>query len=556
MAIIPFTRRRSEVESLRTEMHALEERLRVEENQRRQVQRLSQVYSRSQISTQKTSIFGGGGLNDALVLYQAYMQCPWISAPIDLIARRMTSGGFEIVPTRPHADPKNRDRLLDFFLYCNDEQDFIEIAVQVITSRFIFGAGLAEIVSAGNEPLQLYSADPVTLRPEFDVYGRVHRYVQRLSDGSRVVIEPDSILWLPIRGARGETLSPIQKLLGSTVTYNYMIRWSAKFFQNGARPSGNMDLGEDSTPEDADRQRDYFDENYSGVENAHSVLFTYGGGKYTPFVGNSVDMSWLNGLRYVREEFIAVMGIEPVEIGVADNGARLADNGISADKRFRMNTVEPAKRQFEEKIYWRIINQGFGIDDWRLELREGDYRSDDLISKIVIEKVAAGLWTRDFANKKIGDDVELGPGGKVASITLSRGVIPVSDLPDLHSADYLATQQAAALGVNGQSGVSGVQQQSLDNTGMTTDAEADLTRWQRKAIEEVKRGLKPKPFQSEHISLEIAAGLALQLESATSPDAVRSIFDSAFEAVRTKDTGAQIMADGLDAVMKSVWKQR
>ncbi|MGH2447440.1 MAG: phage portal protein [Chloroflexota bacterium] len=517
---------RTELTELRREIGELREA----------AERATLVQSPSVNRAQRAGNLSGGQSHDLNVLYQAYLSCPWISAPIDTIAKRITSGGFGLAPTNKSASKSNESRLQDFFSYCNDEDDLIQLLQNAITATLIFGAGMWEVVPVAGVPYQLYLADGVTVLPETDERGTITGYMQRLGDGTVIHLQAEQIVRFALRGPRGEALSPIRKLLNSGTIYNHMVRWNQKFFEHGARPSGVLELGEKTSADAAERQRVWLEENYTGVDNVGSIPVLYGGAQLKPFGGTSaVDLDFQKGLEYLREEFLTVLGVPLSQLGIVKGGG-LANEGESLDKAFRNNTINPLRRLIEEKVTYRIIRQGFGIEDWQFELHESNYENDQLLVKLVTDKVAAGLIDRDEGRKQLGENGALpGGGGKVPTIQLSRELVPTPELADtdFHSTQFLsakaAVQPAPAIPAN-------------------APAEADLARWQRVALRDLRAARSPRPFVSEAIPEELMEWLRQDVLGASDEDQIRAIFDRAFAEVRglaTPDEQEQAAVDEL-----------
>lgn len=535
--------------------------------------RMTQTQSSNDVRESRSALLTGHYEHELSTLYDAYKACPWISAPIDTIAKRITSGGIEFEPTHKGADPANLARLQNLFLYCNLYEDIVEITQLAIIATLIFGAGQWEVGWAAGIPISLFYADPVTIQPVTDEFGNVTGYAQRLGGGKKIDLGADQIVRFALRGPRGETLSPIYKILNSAVLYTHMMSYAQKFFENGARPTLNLELPEKSDEVMASRHREWAQEHLAGVENAYGIQVTYGGAKLTNLGNNHSDLEFLNGLKYLREEFLAVLGVPPSAVAVSDNGNRLTDLSDSADKQFRYNTINPIRRLFEEKINFHIVQQGFGIRDWVVRLREADYRSDQLLVQTIVQQVQEGVLTRDEARKELGAIGRVpGSGGNIATVTLRNQLIPVSDIATIHSGQFVAAQQAAATtGMDPHAKPKQLAQASPANptnpppepppppTPATKEALGDLAQWQRQALRAVRDGKPPRPFTSDALSEHLRTGLQAFLATCDTADQVREVFDQAFISVRetdatptASDDDARALASAFEAIMDDV----
>ena len=527
-------------------------------------ERMTLAQSPAATAANRASILSGGAMREATVLYDAWRSVVWLAGPIDTICRRVISGGWGLRPTVKGASQTEWNKLNSFFSRVNDDEDLNELLLLALRGKYIFGAGQWEIVEAAGVPFQLYLADPISVQPDYDDKGVIKQYIQRSNSGEKPIeLKPSQILRFPERGPRGETLSPINLLINSAVLYSRMITWGQKFFENGARPSLVLELAENSNETTAARHVAWVEENIAGTENAKNIPVVWGGAKLTNPGGQStIDLDFLNGLKYVREEFLTILGVPASAANIADNGNRLSDQGDSVDKQFKYNVIDPNRRLFEEKVNWRLVKQGFGITDWEFCIHEADYRSDTLIVDTIVKQVHEGLLNRDEARSQMGTGEKLpGGGGNIASISLSREVVPVSDLAAIHGSQFIqAQQQAMSQGLDPHAKPRALAQQSpavpgappipepVQQTVAPIPATEDLGRWQRKALRAFREGKAQVVFTSSAIPDDVHERTASCLPLCASEDEIRAVFDHAFGHARMLSEQAPGQAEIDDAV--------
>ncbi len=198
-------------------------------------------------------------------LYHAYEQHPNVSICIDLIAKRITSGGvaFEDA-TDGGTDASERDlaTLKQFFDYINDDWDFLQFVRSCVTDILIFGECFVEIVWQADKPRSLHKIDCITMTYELSENGQITKYTQTLSNQKTRDFDPGDIIrwWLPSPRANMIALSPIEKLLNPINADLHMMEWVQGFFRRGAKPPFTILLPDVDDPDEAKGYIRYFDE--------------------------------------------------------------------------------------------------------------------------------------------------------------------------------------------------------------------------------------------------------------------------------------------------------
>jgi HK97 family phage portal protein len=368
------------------------------------------------------------------ILYKAYCSNTWIGACVDVISKRMTSGGWEVEPVEQgKGDEKNRDRLKQLLLYVNDDEDFLQFTRSIMTDLLIFGEAYCEIVPGSDGlPAQLHKIDCLTMSYRLDPHGQILGYTQMLDKSTATIdLSPEQVIrwWLPDPRSSKKALSPIEGVKDAVYLYNAMLAWSVKFFKQGAKPSFSVEMGLDSNIDDAQRFIKFFKENYTGSNNAHVPPVMYNGSKIVEFGHGSIDVDFMQGLTMMRTEILAAYGVPPALVGVIESGNIGGGSGEDQEKSFQYNTVDPYKQIYLEKFNFRIPKKAFGITDYLVSVRSADYRNDLDIVKVQDTQIRNGSQTINEARLERGrSPVE---GGDEAVFAVSREVLPVSRLADL-----------------------------------------------------------------------------------------------------------------------------
>ena len=147
------------------------------------------------------------------LLYQLYLQESWVSACVELIARRCTAGGIDFEPTIDAANAANRDALMEWFRWVNPGENFRDVGMSAVRGMLIWGDGYWEVARVGGMPLEVYTLDPLTIDKIADQQGNIMSYWQYDdAPGEGVAFKPDEVICFKLGSPRGGLygLSPTQ----------------------------------------------------------------------------------------------------------------------------------------------------------------------------------------------------------------------------------------------------------------------------------------------------------------------------------------------------------
>src|SRR6266581_5394895 len=297
-------------------------------------------------------------------LYSVYVGNTWVSACVDVISKRFTSGGWHLEEVEEgKGQEANKDKLKQFLLDINDDEDFLQFLRSVADDLNIYGEAYAEIIlGADGLPFQLVSVDCPTITYQLDEHGNILGYTQMLTQSNKKVqFKPEQIIrwWLPSKRAKMISFSPIEKLVNPTYADKSMVDWSQMFFRKGTRPSAWIQLGPESDVDDARTFVKFYRENYTGEQNAHVPPVMWGGAQLHEYGKGPIDIDFHGGRVFSREEILAGYGVPPAAIGIIESGNIGGGSGEDQDKSLRNNTVDPIKQLILEKFNRRIVQGAF-----------------------------------------------------------------------------------------------------------------------------------------------------------------------------------------------------
>lgn len=378
-------------------------------------------------------------------LFKAYMNMPWISSCIDARVLHLVSGTWELVPTCDDADESVRDQILELLLYVNEDEDLMQLIFSYALDLMIYGEAYIEIVRGGNGkpadmPTQLHKVDCPTMSYKLDDHGQIIGYDQHLEHSTQPIpLTPDQIMrtWFPSPESNKKPLSPVLKLMGAAMLYEQMMDWARKFFKKGARPPFSF-----KHPGDKRKAEDFLlwlKENFTGPQNAHVPLMTYDGVETQYAPQGPVELDFLKGLEWVRQEVLSNMQTPPSNVAVIESGNIGGGTGDSQRKTFVNNAVKPVDRLVMEKVNYCIIQRGFKTKQWKLVLHYASYEDDSKVSQILDTKIRNGSLTPNEARKR-ADDPPYEGYGDTPVLVAANTTTPIPRLDDMEDEQRASAQ--------------------------------------------------------------------------------------------------------------------
>lgn len=343
-------------------------------------------------------------------LYQAYLTCPWVSGPIDLISRTATAGGLTVVVEdiadhdgKIPDDPPEVQRLRRLLKFTNPREDMVQLLRSCATDLLLFGDAYIEIVTLLDEPVALYTLDATTMTVLCDEHGEVMGYKQNV-DGIRTAeFGPEDVIHISLDAPRGGMygVSPAQKALLPVTAWLFTEATIKENFRRGDPPRLHVDLG---TLKDGDVQkwREQYMVNNLGPKAVGTPIITTGGGQVGVLDPRKVA-DYLNTSKQLRDEIISCFGTPPSKLGIIETGNIGAGTGEAQDKTFRINTIYPIQALILEKMNYHLLQVGFHIHGWHLEFGEIDMRDSKVVEEIRDTRLRNGSYTLNRYRDEIGE---------------------------------------------------------------------------------------------------------------------------------------------------------
>lgn len=387
-----------------------------------------------------------------LIMLDVYLNNPWVSACVDVIAKRICSGGFTVekIDEEGPDNQQHLDTLNEFLLRINPDWDFLQLSRALIMDKLIFGECYSELTWKNGQPWQLFKADCIPMGYKANRYGQIEQFYQEMQwSRERNYLDPNNIIrwWFPHPRASIDPFAPAEKVSDAVLLDKKMMNWMRTFFQKGSKfPFSVEGVGDQ---DEADRFLQFFRQNFTGEKNAHAPFVTWGNAKLVWNSAQKLDMDFSMGLDRMRTIVFAAFGVPPAAVSIIESGNIGGGTGEDQDKSLIFNACDPVKGAYLEKLNDRIVKRGFGITDYRIGLKYADYRSDESVAKVEDMRIKNGSRTVNEIRLE-GGKKPYKRGGDVPFEFSTKEIVPLQRLDEIadeqkqSAAVALVSAQAAA----------------------------------------------------------------------------------------------------------------
>ena len=280
---------------------------------------------------------------------------------------------------------KAADHPLYFLLHDepNPEMTSFVFRETLMTHLLLWGNAYAQIIRNGKgEVLGLYPLMPDRMNVERDSKGQLYyEYTVSMDDaptvkGSTVVLPPSEVLHIPGLGFDGLVgYSPIamaKNAIGMAIACE---EYGAKFFANGAQPSGVLE--HPGTLKDPSRVRESWQSTFGGSHNANKVAVLEEGMKYTPISISPEQAQFLETRKFQINEIARIFRVPPHMVGDLEKSS--FSNIEQQSLEFVKYTLDPWVSRWEQSMARSLLTPEekkqyfvkFNVDG----LLRGDYQS-------------------------------------------------------------------------------------------------------------------------------------------------------------------------------------
>ena len=265
----------------------------------------------------------------------------------------------------------------------NPEMTSFVFRETLMTHLLLWGNAYAQIIRNGRgEVMALYPLMPDRMSVERDGNGQLYyEYTLGADDvptvkGGTVVLPPSEVLHIPGLGFDGLVgYSPIamaKNAIGMAIACE---EYGAKFFANGAQPSGVLE--HPGTIKDPARVRESWQSTFGGSHNANKVAVLEEGMKYTPISISPEQAQFLETRKFQIDEIARIFRVPPHMVGDLDKSS--FSNIEQQSLEFVKYTLDPWVSRWEQSMARSLLTaeekKGYFVKFNVDGLLRGDYQS-------------------------------------------------------------------------------------------------------------------------------------------------------------------------------------
>ena len=288
-----------------------------------------------------------------------------------------------------YTDKGSKEKAVEHPLYLllhdepNPEMSSFVFRETLMTHLLLWGNAYAQIIRNGKgEVLALYPLMPNKMTVDRDEHGKLYYSYQHSKDEantmkeSTVILQPKDVLHVPGLGFDGLVgYSPIAMAKNAIGLAIATEEFGAKFFQNGAAPSGVLE--HPGTIKDPSKVREAWQSQFGGSQNTGKVAVLEEGMKYTPISISPEQAQFLETRKFQINEIARIFRVPPHMVGDLEKSS--FSNIEQQSLEFVKYTLDPWVIRWEQSLMRTLLTPDekkdyffkFNVDG----LLRGDYAS-------------------------------------------------------------------------------------------------------------------------------------------------------------------------------------
>ena len=331
------------------------------------------------------SFFFGRSSSGKVVNERTAMQATAVYSCVRILAEAVASLPIHVYRYTDTGKERVYDHPLYYLLHDepNPEMTSFVFRETLMTHLLLWGNAYSQIIRNGKgEVIALYPLMPDRMNVERDSKGQLYyEYTVGMDDaptvkGSTVVLPPTEVLHIPGLGFDGLVgYSPIamaKNAIGMAIACE---EYGAKFFANGAQPSGVLE--HPGTLKDPSRVRESWQSTFGGSHNANKVAVLEEGMKYTPISISPEQAQFLETRKFQINEIARIFRVPPHMVGDLEKSS--FSNIEQQSLEFVKYTLDPWVSRWEQSMARSLLTAEekkkyfvkFNVDG----LLRGDYQS-------------------------------------------------------------------------------------------------------------------------------------------------------------------------------------
>ena len=191
---------------------------------------------------------------------------------------------------------------------------------------------------------------------------------------------------------------PLAAAAESVAAHFAMKEAEKRSFENGAFPGLALMTDEKLAPDTRARLEEQFSQHYAGPQRAGRAIVLEQGLKLRPFTFSPREMDFLESSRAARDEILAVFGVPPAVVGMADNVNRASAEAMLWT--FAENTILPKLRLIEAQLTQDVCRRFGEACAARFENPVPTIRAEERLD--MIARLEQGVTSPDEERSRLG----------------------------------------------------------------------------------------------------------------------------------------------------------
>lgn len=362
--------------------------------------------------------------------YEMYRQHPIVRSIIDRKANYSIAGGYRFVNEDPRV-PASEDKIkkLKYFFRKSNAKQLLRNTYRDLD---VYGESfwlIVRSISQTKTPLKAVRLNPRYMTPII-LDGQIVKwsYGPGSPAGNAVEYDTKVVLHFKLDDPEDDTqgLSPLHSLQRTVATDIYAMDYNGTFFENSAQ-TGTIFIVKTSTGDEARRNREWLEANYVGTKNAHRPILLEGDVDVRRSIASSVEMQYMEGRMFNRQEICVVLEMDEARLGIFDNATGPAAN--TSIQNFHSDVIYPRQQIIEDEINNQLILGIFGWSDVLFNHEDGDPRRKLDNADVMDKNLKSGRQSLNEQRSEMG----LSPidGGDIHFLLTPAGAIPYSMLREV-----------------------------------------------------------------------------------------------------------------------------
>lgn len=382
------------------------------------------------------------------IYYEMYRQHPVVRAAIDKKAQYASAAGWRFKPKNPSVEVSDyKVETLERFFRRSSGQQLLRLTFKDLD---IYGESfwlIIRTVAQAKTPIKAVRLNPRYMTPVV-TNGIISKWIYGPVTGAELQQEysTDQILHFKLEDPENDVggISPLHPLQRAVAQDIFAMEYNESFFKNSAQ-TGTIFIVKTANEGEAERNRQWLEENYTGPQNAHRPLLLEGDVDVERSVSSSQEMEFLRGRMLLRQEIAMVLEVDLEKLGVHEDSNRSVSREV--DEGFHSESVWPRQVIIEEEINNVLIQAIFGWSDVVFDHNDRDPRRTQDQADTDDKNLKSGRESINEQRKRLG----LAPieGGDEYFIMTPTGVVFVAALTEMRKLQEEVGDPAQSAGGQG-----------------------------------------------------------------------------------------------------------